>query len=70
MNDFYIEKVNKIRQNLASLDINPLFHLEQMTRSSDCVFSLSPVHPDFVEKIIGKLRNSKAAGLDEIDTFI
>ena len=63
-------KVRKIRQNLAPTAINPLFHLEQIRRNSDCIFSLKPVHPDFVEKIIGSLRNSKAAGLDEIDTFI
>ena len=35
-----------------------------------CVFQLNSVHPDKVAKIISSLSNSKASGLDYIDTFI
>ena len=70
MNEFYIEKVRKIRENLAPSQINPLYKLEQLRANSNSVFSLKPVHPDFVMKIIGSLPCSKATGLDDIDTFV
>ena len=33
-------------------------------------FSLSPVHPDTVKQIICQLKNSKASGIDNIDTYV
>ena len=35
-----------------------------------CVFSLKPVHPDTVDKLIDNLRNSGSVGLDYIGTGI
>ena len=36
----------------------------------NCKFSLKPVHPDLVDKMIRKLKNSGSVGLDYIDTKI
>ena len=70
MNNFYIEKVCKIRDNLSDTNVNPLLHLQQLRSNSDSVFRLKSVHPDLVYKIIGGLKNSKSTGLDNIDTNI
>ena len=70
MNNFYIEKVCKIRDNLSDTDVNPLLQLQQLRGNSDSVFRLKSVHPDIVYKIIGGLKNSKSTGLDNIDTNI
>ena len=70
MNNFYIEKVCKIRDNLSDTDVNPLLQLQQLRSNSDSVFRLKSVHPDIVYKIIGGLKNSKSTGLDNIDTNI
>ena len=32
------------------------------------MFTLKPVHPDLIYKILGELKNSKATGMDNIDT--
>ena len=39
-------------------------------RSLDKSFTLRPIHPDLVRKTISELRNSKATGFDNIDTYI
>ena len=36
----------------------------------DKTFQLNPVHPDLIHKFISELRNSKATGFDNIDTYI
>ena len=70
MNNFYINKVNQIRENLPYSNIDPLQQLRQMRNGSNSLFTLQPVHPELVCKIIGELRNSKSTGLDNIDTFV
>ena len=39
-------------------------------KNRSSVFSLSCVHPDTVRKIILGLKNSKASGVDNVDTYI
>ena len=41
-----------------------------MAGSTAPEFDLRPVHPDLVDKIIGSLKNSKASGLDNINTYV
>ena len=41
-----------------------------MAGSTAPEFDLKPVHSDLVDKIIGSLKNSKASGLDNINTYI
>ena len=71
MNEFYIQKVANIRAALPPPSVNPLSMLSSML--ADCntpEFTLQPVHPATVDKIITNLSNSKASGLDYIDTYI
>ena len=71
MNEFYIQKVANIRAALPPPSVNPLSMLSSML--ADCntpEFTLQPVHPATVNKIITNLSNSKASGLDYIDTYI
>ena len=70
MNHFYIEKVNDIRENLPNARIDPLEQLRKQMKDSSCSFKLKPVHPDLVLKIITNLKNSKATGFDNIDTYV
>ena len=70
MNNFYIHKVQQIRQNLPQSPTDPLQQLKLLRQDSSSVFTLQPVHPDLVGKIIGNLRNSKSTGIDTIDTYV
>ena len=67
-NEFFIEKVNSIRSNLSDPTGDPLSKLKALMTGRQCSFQLDPVHPDQVDKIISSLSNSKATGLDNIDT--
>ena len=70
MNNFYIEKVQTIRENLPEARIDPLHELRKQMRDSNKQFSIKPVHPDLILKILTGLRNSKAAGVDHMDTYV
>ena len=70
MNEFFIDKILKIRQHLPAPSGNPLETLENMMRNRTSTFSLTCVHPEMVKKIILRLKNSKASGIDDIDTYI
>ena len=39
-------------------------------KNKHCSFKLGPVHPDDIDKIIAGLRNSKSAGLDNVDCSV
>ena len=69
-NEFYINKVRKIRQELPHSNTDPLEILRQRLSGNTASFSFSAVHPDEVEKIISSLKNSKASGIDDLDTYI
>ena len=68
MNSFYIDKVLKIQENLPPSNTDPLHLLQKLRLGSESVFTLKPVHPDLIYKILGELKNSKATGMDNIDT--
>ena len=71
MNEFYVQKVADIRAALPPPTEDPLARLRTiMAGSTAPQFNLQPVHPDTVDKIVKSLRNSKATGLDYIDTRI
>ena len=69
-NQFFLNKIQLIRDNLPPPISDPLQILRSLMASRTCAFSLSPVHPDEVEKIISNLSNSSSFGLDMIDTYI
>jgi hypothetical protein len=70
MNNFFVNKIATIRQDLPSQTDDPLRTLQKMMKDTGSVFSLSCVHPDTVRKIILSLKNSKSCGVDSIDTYI
>ena len=69
-NQFYIQKVHTIRQELPQSGNDPLKLLRQRLHGNSASFSFSAVTPDEVDKIIGSLKNSKASGIDDLDTYI
>ena len=70
MNEFYINKVKNIQENLPTSNGDPLKYLKLMMKNKKTLFSLKPVHPDLIDEIVSKLKNSKSCGIDNIDTYI
>ena len=69
-NQYFLDKIDLIRENLPPPTTDPLETLKTLMRGRCCSFSLSAVHPDEVEKIMSSLSNSNSFGLDMIDTYI
>ena len=69
-NQYYIVKVKTIRENMPAQSQDPLATLRQRMQGKSQPFCPAPVSPDQVEKIITSLKNSKASGVDMIDTYI
>ena len=70
-NQYYINKVRTIRQDLPHSRTDPLATLkERMQGRATSTFTFSPIDPDQVDHIISSLKNSKASGIDELDTYI
>ena len=68
-NRYYIDKVHTIRSSMQGHNRDPLELLRQRLGGLQASFSSRAVNPDQVEKIIGKLKNSKTSGLDNLDTY-
>ena len=69
-NEFFLDKVKQIRENLPPPVSDPLAKLKSLMFGRKCSFKLAAVHPDDVDKIIAGLKNSKSFGLDLIDTQV
>ena len=69
-NNYYIEKVKCIRRNMEDKGRDPLEVLRRRLVGNSATFSCNPIGPDQVDKIIRNLKNSKASGIDYIDTYI
>ena len=67
-NNYYINKVRSIRQNMPAQIKDPLARKRMQGRAAP--FSLAPVSPEQVEKIICSLKNSKASGVDLVYIYI
>ena len=70
MNNFFVNKVKVLRQNLPNDTGDPLALTRRLMSERQCSFKFSSVHPDEVNKIIENLKNSKSCGIDNIDTYI
>ena len=70
MNNFFVNKVDKIRHDLPNPSGDPLSTLRKIMDNRTTSFSLSCVHPDAVREIILGLKNSKSCGIDNIDTYV
>ena len=68
MNNFFVEKVVQLRNRIPQVNLDPHAKLRETLQNRDCTFKLKPVAPDEVLKIIQGLKNSKACGVDFIDT--
>ena len=69
-NEFFINKVEQIRENLPAPVSDPLARLKSLMTGRICSFQLAAVHPDEVDQIISNLKNSSSFGLDLIDTSV
>ena len=68
-NNFFIEKVKKIKRELPKSAMDPLHLLRKLMRNRTCSFKFKPVQPEKVEEMISQLSNSSSFGLDNIDTY-
>ena len=69
-NRYYIDKVHSIRTSLLGQNKDPLELLRQRLEGNQASFTSQSVTPEQVEKIISQLKNSKASGMDNLDTYI
>ena len=70
MNNFFINKVRNLRQNLPINPGDPLQLVRKLMLNRKCTFRLKSVHPEDVLKIIGKLKTSSSCGTDEISSYV
>ena len=70
MNDFFVNKVRRLRENLLRNPGDPLALVKRLMGARECRFQFNSVHPDETDKIIANLKNSKSCGSDNIDTYI
>ena len=59
-----------MREKIPEAGQDPLHKLRESMKNRSCSFSIQPVSPSEVEKIIRNLRNSKSTGVDFIDTWV
>ena len=69
-NKYYIDKVKTIRRNMQNQVRDPLEVLKETLDGNQASFSSQAISQDQVDKIIKDLKNSKASGMDNIDTYI
>ena len=67
-NQYFVEKINTLRQGLPPPATDPLETLKSLMQGRNCSFSLTCVHPSEVEQVISSLSNSSSFGMDMIDT--
>ena len=70
MNNFFINKVRLLRGKIPVAGEDPLHKLRESMKNRSCSFSIRPVSPSEVEKVIRNLKNSKSTGTDFIDTWV
>ena len=58
-NQFFINKVKNIKDQLPAPTIDPLAKLKELMKDRKCKFKLKSVHPDTVEKVIDGLKKFK-----------
>ena len=67
MNDFFVDKVSKLRQGIPVCIEDPLATMTKMMQTRTCSMTLRPVSEEEIYKIIKKLKSSRTAGSDWID---
>ena len=70
INEFFVNKVRNLRNNLPVNNGDPLYLLRNLMQGRKCSFGLKTYHPDTVLKLISNLKSSSSCGLDTIDLEI
>ena len=70
MNNFFIDKVETIKNELPAQTLDPLATLKTMMGGCPSRFDFAPVSPKMTDTIIRTMKNSKACGIDYIDSYI
>ena len=69
-NKYYIDKVKTIRRSMQDQGKDPLEVLRETLVSNEASFTSQAITQEQVDKIIKDLKNSKASGMDNLDTYI
>ena len=67
MNTFFLEKIEKLRNNIPTVAGNPIQKLEDAMKKRSCRFTIKSVTEEEVIMAIRNLKNSNATGVDYID---
>ena len=67
-NNFFLDKIKRLRENIPATNSDPLSKLRDAMQGRQCSFNLQQVSVSDVMKIIKGLKNSSATGVDYIDT--
>ena len=70
MNNYFIEKVRNLRNNLPDTPEDPLELTRRIMSNRSSSFQLQPVHPEEIAKIISSLKSTKSCGYDNIDSYV
>ena len=68
MNNFFIQKVKKIREGIIYLP-NLFLQCKEIMRNKSCRFAPRHVSVDKVNKLLKNLKNSRSTSIDELDNF-
>ena len=68
MNDFFIEKVQKIRNGISQVAANFEVCTRIMT-GKNCKLSLKHVSVDKIKKLLSNLKNTRSSSVDELDNY-
>ena len=68
MNDFFLEKIKRLRNSIPEPTADPLLRMRQAMTGRQCRFELNPVNESQVLKLMRGMKNSSATGIDYIDT--
>ena len=68
INNFFIDKIRRLRGNIPAAISDPLSKLREAMHNRQCSFKMKPVSVVDVLKLIKGLKNSSATGVDYIDT--
>ena len=70
MNEFFVSKIVKLQSRIPASNSDPTQKLREVFQNRGCIFSLRPVSPVEIEKIIVGLKNTKSTGMDYINTWV
>ena len=65
-NEFFVEKVKKIRENIPKTSIDPIDILAAVVPKPASTFNFSPANTEEVYEVIKNMKNSKNTGVDNI----